>query len=381
MILTRSYLMEILQRLFMVLAGVVFLIGLGAAIRASSTSQGAPLWVPLSLVPLIVGQALPYFFPVVLLIGVVLTYGRMASNLEHVAGFAAGYRPTRLLGAAMMAGIVMFVISYPLTTEVVPGLYQKMRGLLNRVPVAALENTNPGSSELQYAGLYLSWGARSGPGVFHDVLLSLESPNPQPKEKRAKNGEAGAKEKGVKPSPVDGDELRLRADTARMTVNGPILGFTFEGLRTFRDTRGLFSNPEKTWLSFNLEDIQKAQQDEVRAKDLPSSEIVKLLDSGTLGPKRHEHFRFIYWQRWAMCMASLPLAFVGALLGWRLRKGGFMAAFAASLGLLLFLYYPVFYLCDSFEEKGTLSPLVAAWLPPLVLVPVGAWLFTRPVRV
>jgi len=106
-----------------------------------------------------------------------------------------------------------------------------------------------------------------------------------------------------------------------------------------------------------------------------------MLDGGTLGPKRADHFRFIYWQRWAMCLASFPLAFVGALLGWRLRKGGFMAAFAASLGLLLFLYYPVFYLCDSFEEKGTLSPLVAAWLPPLVLVPVGAWLFTRPVRV
>ena len=369
MILTRAYLMEILQRLFMVLAGVVFLIGLGAAIRASSTSQGAPLWVPLSLVPLIVGQALPYFFPVVLLIGVVLTYGRMAANLEHVASFAGGYRPTRLLGAAMLAGIVMFTISYPLTAEVVPGLYQKMRGLLNRVPVAALENTNPGSSELQYAGLYLSWGDRSGPGVFHDVLLSLESPDTKTKGKKGK-----AKVK-------DGDQLRLRADSARMTVNGPVLGFTFEGLRTFRDTRGLFSNPEKTWLSFNLEEIQKAQVDEVRAKDLPSSEIVAMMESGELKPERYDHFRFIYWQRWAMCLASLPLAFVGALLGWRLRKGGFLAAFAASLGLLLFLYYPVFYLCDNFEEKGSLSPLVAAWLPPFVLVPVGAWLFTRPVRV
>lgn len=376
MILTRAYLMEILQRLFMVLAGVVFLIGLGAAIRASSTSQGAPLWVPLSLVPLIVGQALPYFFPVVLLIGVVLTYGRMASNLEHVASFAGGYRPTRLLGAAMLAGVVMFAISYPLTAEVVPGLYQKMRGLLNRVPVAALENTNPGSSELQYAGLYLSWGARSGPGVFHDVLLSLESPNPQPKGKGKATGHAKPKDKTF-----EGDQLRLRADTARMTVNGPVLGFTFDGLRTFRDTRGLFSNPEKTWLSFNLEEIQKAQADEVRAKDLASSEILAYLDSGELSPKRADHFRFIYWQRWSMCLASFPLAFVGALLGWRLRRGGFLAAFAASLGLLLFLYYPVFYLCDNFEEKGSLSPMVAAWLPPLVLVPVGAWLFTRPVRV
>ncbi|MHC4380151.1 MAG: LptF/LptG family permease [Planctomycetota bacterium] len=361
MILARSYLKEILQRLFLVLTGVVFLIGLGAAIRASSTSQGAPLWLPLSLVPLIVGQALPYFFPVVLLIGVVLTYGRMAANLEHVSAFAAGYRPLRLMLAAMVAGLMMFGLSYPLTAEVVPELYQKMRGLLNRVPVAALENTNPGSSELQYAGLYLSWQGRSGPGVFHDVLLSLESPA----EKRGEQG----------------NELRLRADTARMTVDGPRLGFTFDGLRTFRDTRGLFSNPEKTWLTFDLDEIQDAHGGEVRAKDLTSSSIRAALADGSIAPERRAHYRFIYWQRWSMCLATLPLAFVGALLGWRLRKGGFLAGFAAALILLLFVYYPVFYLCDNFEEKGSLGPLTAAFLPLATLVPIGTWLFLKQSKV
>jgi len=361
MILARSYLGEILQRLVMVLMGVIFLIGLGAAIRASSTSQGAPLWVPLSLVPLIIGQALPYFFPVVLLIGVVLTYGRMASNLEHISAFAAGYRPMRLLTAAMVAGLMVFTISYPITAEVVPGLYQKMRGLLNRVPVAALENTNPGSSELQYAGLYLSWQGRSGPGVFHNVLLSLESPN------EGKNN--------------GGEELRLRANTARMTVDGNNLGFNFDGLRTFRDSRGLFSNPEKTWLVFNLEEIQKAHDDEVRAKDLPSSRILEVLADGSLAPEQHSHFRFIYWQRWSMCFATLPLAFIGALLGWRLRKGSFLAGFAASIMLLLFVYYPVFYLCDIFEENGSLNIYVAAWFPSLLMLPIGGLLYSRVSRV
>ncbi len=361
MILARSYLREILQRLLMVLAGVIFLIGLGAAIRASATSQGAPLWVPLSLVPLIVGQALPYFLPVVLLIGVVLTYGRMASNLEHVASFAAGYRPLRLLLAATISGVLMFVVSYPLTAEVVPGLYQKMRGLLDRVPVAALENTNPGSSELQYAGLYLSWRGRSGPGVFHNVLLSIES----------MGGEKGE----------EGEEMRLRADTARMTVNGPELGFAFEGLRTFRDTRGLFSNPEKTWLRFNMDEIQRVQNLKPRAKDMTSSALKTALAGGQLKPRQDQHYRFIYWQRLSMCLATLPLSLIGALLGWRLRRGGFLSAFAASLGLLLLLYYPIFFLCDNLEESGTLGPFFAAWLPLFALLPLAGWLFLRTQRV
>ena len=358
MLLAKSYLQEILQRLFMVLAGVIFLVGLGAAIRASATSQGAPLWVPLSLVPLIVGQALPYFLPVVLLVAVVLTYGRMSADLEHVAAFAAGTRPLKLLSSALLAGLLMSALSYPLAAEVVPSLYRNMRSLVSRVPVAALENTNPGSSELQYAGLYLSWRGRSGPGLFHNVLLSLNDG-----------------------SSTDGsDQLRLRADRAHMTVTEETLEFAFDGLRTFRDTRGLFSNPGRTWLRFNLSDMHQQQDDRMRAKDMPSSQLLTELKRTDLHQDKRDHYRFIFWQRWSMALSSLPLAFVGALLGWRLRRGGFLAAFAATLGLLLFLYFPVFFLCDNLEEMDALPPLVAAWLPLFSLVPVAIFLMAKEAR-
>ncbi|MDP7061787.1 MAG: LptF/LptG family permease [Planctomycetota bacterium] len=368
MILTKAYLREILQRLFMVLAGVIFLVGLGAAIRASATSQGAPLWVPLSLVPLIVGQALPYFLPVVLLAGVVLTYGRMSSDLEHIAAFAAGKRPQRLLTAAMLAGALMSAISYPLAAEVVPSLYRNMRSLVNRVPVAALENTNPGSSELQYAGLYLSWRGRSGPGLFHNVLLSLNDVS-------GVGGSAKAYSDG------DGEEqLRLRADSAHMTVTDNTLSFAFDGLRTFRDTRGLFTNPGRSWLTFNLSEMHQRQSDRLRAKDMQSSMLLQEIRNEEIDTDKRDHYRFIFWQRWSMSLSSIPLALVGALLGWRLRRGGFLAAFAATLGLLLFLYFPVFFLCDSLEEVGALPPLAAAWLPLFSLVPVGAFLMYKEQR-
>jgi len=362
MLLGKSYLQEILQRLLMVLAGVIFLVGLGAAIRASATSQGAPLWVPLSLVPLIVGQALPYFLPVVLLIGVVLTYGRMSADMEHVAAFAAGTRPIRLLAAAIVAGLLMSAVSYPLAAEVVPNLYRNMRSLVNRVPVAALENTNPGSSELQYAGLYLSWRGRSGPGLFHNVLLSLND---------TVDGDGGG---------TSEDQLRLRADSAHMTVTDATLNFAFDGLRTFRDTRGLFSNPDRTWLRFNLSEMHQQQGDRVRAKDMPSSQLRSELQRPDLDPSVRDHYRFIFWQRWSMALSSVPLAFVGALLGWRLRRGGFLAAFAATLALLLLLYFPVFFLCDNLEEMDVLAPLAAAWLPLLSLVPVAGILMYKESR-
>ncbi len=360
MVLARSYLREILVRLVVALAGVVFLVGLGAAIRASATSQGAPLWVPLSLVPLIVGQALPYFFPVVLMVAVVLTYGRMAADLEHVAGQAAGIRPAKTLLAALCAGVMMTAVAYPVTSSLVPELYHRMRTLMTQVPVAALQNTNPGRSELHYGNLYLSWHGRSGPGVFHNVLLSLSE------DENAKGG--------------GGTELRLRADRARMLVEGSKLSFAFQGLRSFRDTKGLLSNPDDTWLRLNLSELQQKHGSSLRAKDMPSSAIRAEVQSGKLSADEAGHYRFIYWQRMSMCVAILPLSLVGALLGLRLRKGGFLAAFSASLGLLLFVYYPVFFLCDNLEEMRALPPLVAAWLPIFSLLPVALFLYWKESR-
>ena len=334
-----------------VLAGILFLIALGAAIRASATSQGAPLWVPLSLVPLIVGQALPYFFPVVLLISVVLGYGRMAADNEDIAAFAAGIRPFKLLRPALVAGVLVCLITYPLTAEVVPGLYGKMRQLMHRVPVAALQNTNPGASELSFGGFYLSWNDRSGPGEFHDILLSIDS------------------------SKSDNDELRLRANRAIMNVDGDNLTFMFEGLRTFRDTRGLFYSPGQTWLTIDLAEINSNRELNRRTKDKSSRELFASV-SGNLSKDVRDHTYFIIWQRMAMAFATVPLAVIGALLGWRLRRGGFVASFSSALSFLLLVYYPMFFLCDNLEEIDALPPVVAAWLPVIILIPI-AWLMLR----
>ena len=352
MLLGRSCFREVSRHLLVALVSILFLIALGASIRASATSQGAPIWVPLSLVPLIVGQALPYFFPVMLLISVVLGYGRMAADNEDVAAFAAGVSPSKLLQPALWSGLLVCLITYPLTAEVVPSLYSKMRQLMHSVPVAALKNTNPGASELSFGGLYLSWNDSSGPGIFHDILLSIDS------------------------SKSNDDELRLRANRAIMNVEGDKLSFMFEGLRTFRDTRGLFYNPGQTWLTIDLAEINSNRELNRQIKDKPSRELFASLDTDISDDDR-SHTWFILWQRMSMAFAAIPLAIIGALLGWRLRKGGFVSGFSSALLFLLLVYFPLFFLCDNLEEVNALSPLVAAWLPAVLLLPVVVFMLRR----
>ena len=357
MLLGRSYFREVSRHLLVALVSILFLIALGAAIRASATSQGAPIWVPLSLVPLIVGQALPYFFPVVLLISVVLGYGRMAADNEDVAAFAAGVSPAKLLQPALWSGLLVCLVTYPLTAEVAPSLLSKKRQLIQSMPIAVLQNTNPGASELRFNGVYLSWNHLSGPGEFHDILLSIDS---------SKRGD---------------EELRLRANRASMNVEGDILTFTFEGMRTFRDARGLFYNPGQTWLTIDLAEINPSPEFHKtlslgRIKDKSSHELFSSLETDISAEDR-SHTWFILWQRMSMAFAAIPLSLIGALLGLRLRNGSFASGFALALSFLLLVYFPLFLMCDNLEEIDVLSPLVAAWLPDFVLLLVVALMLRR----
>jgi lipopolysaccharide export LptBFGC system permease protein LptF len=364
LILDRASLREIAQRLLLVAAGVIFLIGLGGAIKASSVSQGAPLWVPLTLAPLIVGQAIPYFLPLALLTAVVLCYGRMAADGEDVAALAAGARPARLLAPAAAAGLAAALVMHPLASEALPDFYRRMRELLARLPVAALENTDPSASELHYGGLNLMWRGRAADGAFLEVLLHLRAgaraaARPDPPET------AAAADAAI-------EELRVRADRARMRVEAGMLVFSFEGLRAFSETGGTdgwsVQNEGLTLVTIDLSALAEAHGGEERAKALPSSRLREMLADPAESAERRDHARYTLHQRRALSASLLPLALTGALLGWRLRRGGMLAGVGASFALLVLVYYPAHSLGEGLFEAGRWPPVLAAWLPFLALL-------------
>jgi len=361
-LLTRAYLSEILRHLALVLAGVVFLLALGAAVRASSTAQGAPVWVALALVPLLVGNALPYFFPVGLMTAVVLTYGRMAADREEVALRAAGIAPHRLIMPALAAGLLIAAGTYPLTSRLMPDVYREMRELFFRSRIAALENTNPGANEFHFQGLHLIWRDRDEEGAFRDVVVAID-------KETAVAGPAGA-------SQARGG-LRLRADRARMDVRDEELVFRFNRLRTLSDEASdspwQASNTETTWLTIDLASLLTGGgKQTVRPKALSSRDLRSYMDADEpqVSAEILGKMELVYWQRWAGACGAIPVAVLGALIGWRLRRGGFLSGFAAALGVLLAVNYPLHFLGEGLAASGTLAPWLAAWLPSVGMVVV-----------
>ncbi|MDP6849826.1 MAG: LptF/LptG family permease [Planctomycetota bacterium] len=360
-LLSRSCFREIGAHLLLVLGGMTLLVALGAAVRATSTSQGAPLWVPLTLIPLLVGNALQYLIPATLLTAVVLTFGRMSSDGEITALQTAGMTPPRILRPAFLFGIAMFLLSYPLASSALPGVYKKIREITYQVRFAALENTNPGASEIHFRGLHLSWRGRAENGDFKNLLLTHESRSgPQ-----AFAFDPGRKGQEVRTDPAG--RMRLRASFAKMNLDGRDLVFQFKGLRSFavdEGGSGAWSavNEGPATVRIDLDSVQSGFRDNIKGDAFSSSEIREQL-RGQLEPKRKRHLRYTLWKRLFTALSSIPLALLGALLGWRMRRGGIMAAFSVALGLLILVYFPLFHVGNSLQKTNALSPLFAACLP------------------
>ena len=77
--------------------------------------------------------------------------------------------------------------------------------------------------------------------------------------------------------------------------------------------------------------------------------------------------------KFSLAIACLVFLFIGAPMGAIVRKGGFgYPLLIAILFFMLFMVLSVF--SKNIAERGVIHPVVAAWLPILVLIPIGAWL-------
>ena len=82
------------------------------------------------------------------------------------------------------------------------------------------------------------------------------------------------------------------------------------------------------------------------------------------------------YKKYSIPFACIVFIFIGASLGIIIKKKGF--AMNISLSLVFFVIYWAFLIAgEEFADKGQLSPVIAMWMPNLVLGLIGIYLFFR----
>lgn len=95
-----------------------------------------------------------------------------------------------------------------------------------------------------------------------------------------------------------------------------------------------------------------------------------------LSYKRYNLHILSLHRKYALALSCIILFFVGAPLGAIIRKGGLGLPMVVAIVLFLaYYFFGVF--AGNYAKEGNIHPVLGAWLPTLVMLPLGIWLTRR----
>jgi lipopolysaccharide export LptBFGC system permease protein LptF len=109
---------------------------------------------------------------------------------------------------------------------------------------------------------------------------------------------------------------------------------------------------------------------------MPIEELLQTIQQKMSQNEDHKRELVEWHRRLALPFANIVFGLIAIPLStrplWSLRSSGF----AVSLGVIL-LYYLLLTVGEALGKKGGLPPIIALWLPNIVLGSVGIFLFLR----
>ena len=292
--------------------------------------------------------------PLALFISAIFLTSRLSQRLELASLQTNGVSLYRLLLPYAMAGVLISVFMFGFNGWVVPQT--------NRVRLAFEQDyTKDAPGRAEYANIH----RQNAPGSILSVNFY---------ERKSMTATSVTLQQFS-----DEGRLLQRIDANRMVWNDSLRSWTLvhpviRSFDEFGETGRVEQARLDTVLSLGPRDLARVQGD-VEAMTIPEArdylQTLERTAANRTGPSLVAfHTKFSYpLANLILILLAVPLASVR-------RRGGH----AVQLGIGLFVafaYLAVMKLTEPFGYAGTLSPLVAAWLPHVLFALVAAWFLLR----
>jgi LPS export ABC transporter permease LptF/LPS export ABC transporter permease LptG len=327
-----------------------------AVLVSRSADVATILRVFLNLLPSILAITIPMAF----LLGVLLAFGRMASDSEIVALRAVGVSPLRLLGPVMLLAAVMTAVTFYINAVALPAANQAHREIVFSLVVSKArtdvkprtftDNLLPGRMMLYVQDI------EPGTGRWKNLLIHDTREGNEPKLILARTGELV----------VDKDKHVVRVEL------GPGSQDSFganpsDYNRTSFQSMGWDLPVDEFFPDRNKLLLAKGDR-EMTLPELGD----KIAELRSQGKKRLDWGRFaVEWhKKFAIPGACLVFGLLGLALSLGSRKEARSSAFALSIGVI-FVYYVLIRLGEQAGDTGTMQPWLAMWGANLVLAAIA----------
>jgi lipopolysaccharide export system permease protein len=319
---------------------------------------GAPLSTIAKLFLLRLPQIIVWTFPMAVLLSVLLALSRLSANSEIVAMKTGGISVYRIIAPALLIGIIMTGMTLVINEAVVPMANAAYKLTEAEMRGRTLPRVTKNVILKRYRGSLLQWflyAARfdSQLQMMEDVtMVSLENGKPQETTyaPRIVWDESGwFMENGITHFYDDaGETVTMRFAGGRQPVD-------------------IGQKPREIIAS------QKSP-DEMNIREL--SRHMEILRS----QGKETHKLEVDWHlKWAIPMASIVFALVGAPLGIQSHRSASSVGFGLSI-IVIFIYYVIMTAGSALAQGGYLPPAIGAWLQNIILGIVGLVLVWRAAR-
>jgi lipopolysaccharide export system permease protein len=371
----RAILYELLRNLVLIGAGIGFAALVGIIVSATYRARGTSLLQTLELVPHLGAGLVPHLLPLVFLIALVSTYGRLSAEREIIAIRMAGVHLARLLSPALLVGAALSALIFHFSGEIEPEMKRRQGELAKRMAAAVLKPRASGVNELSFAtrgreqssSFYMSWASRDEQGRFERLFLAFRDEK-EDAQLRARRATMRLQEIGGRQQLLLDLEDALYID-GRSQVEG-----------SGRITRG-FDLPMRLRETYATTRELHARNDANARQPLPPAETKEEKQAQRRERKLRLNIENELRQREATALAPLLFACLGIPISILLRTSARLVTFLVAAGIALLGYYPLTYVGSAMASEGDLSPFLGAYGPLLVLGALAAELLRRAFRV
>ncbi len=316
--------------------------------------------VSLGEVTRIIGYIMPAFleltFPMAVLLGVLMGFGRMSSDQEMIAARACGVSLYRLAIPVMWVALMVYAISSYFAFSLRPWANGHLRQKLYEL---SQTRTSAGLKEKifndNFPGLIVYIDEMS------DVDSSLKGVMISDARDPHQQNTIIAKHGVILPE-AHGTSITLRLYDG--SVFGTEQGNDATHVTSFK-TYDLSVNPE--------ESLGVSDQD---PGEMTYAELRKTIAVALASGKRDYEAETELAGKFTVPFATMLFALLGVSLGLKPARGGHSERFGVSVALF-FLYYSLMRVGETLAQRGKLNAFAAMSIPDIVFTVLAIWLFYR----
>ncbi|NVN97780.1 MAG: LPS export ABC transporter permease LptF [Geobacteraceae bacterium] len=318
--------------------------------------------VPITDILLMVAYLLPNFaiitIPMSLLLAVLIAFSRLSGDSEIIAIKASGISLYRLLPPILLISLTAYLLTAITAVYALPIGNSAFKNLVSRSIYGRLNlNLKEQVFNTSIPGILIYVNRNDTKSdTLRDILIQDER---NPKDISTIFAESGL---------LDSDESSKKIHLH--LANGSIHQSRLKGVYRQLDFK-----------EYDLEiDLSKASPVlEKNELDMTLSEINNNLKTGGFPKKLMVDMGLEVHRRFALPFACFIFAIVAVPLGVQNRRSGKAAGFSSSIAVIL-LFYIFQSLGKTLGEKELLAPFLAIWLPNIIFLAAGIYLFVKAAR-